>query len=205
MKKPMKKDDRPAPGATHDATAELDRTAAVIPMRKRRGGWPARTYKPGERVPMSFRVTPEFKEKLDRAALESGRSLAQEIEIQLELSRRQQHIILRNGMLLGISMALRPMDRKVEDPLLAAFVGCPVISCDELGAARNRLVEALTAVETGDSSQAVFEKIEETVHNYRTALESAAAVESGHRRKEQRLRPARQRRGDKPPPTAEAS
>src|SRR6267378_3796536 len=53
---------------------------------KRRGGWPERTPEPGERVPMSFRVTPGFKEKLDRAARESGRSLAQEIELRLERS-----------------------------------------------------------------------------------------------------------------------
>jgi hypothetical protein len=54
--------------------------------RKRRGGWPARTPKPGERVPMSFRVTPEFKAKLDQAAVESGKSLAQEVEQRLERS-----------------------------------------------------------------------------------------------------------------------
>jgi hypothetical protein len=53
---------------------------------KRRGGWPERTPEPGERVPMSFRVTPGFKVKLDRAAKESGRSLAQEIELRLERS-----------------------------------------------------------------------------------------------------------------------
>ena len=53
---------------------------------KKRGGWPARVPKPGERVPMSFRVTPEFKAKLDRTAKESGRSLAQEIELRLERS-----------------------------------------------------------------------------------------------------------------------
>jgi hypothetical protein len=62
--------------------------------KKRRGGWPARTYKPGERVPMSFRVTTAFKEKLDRAAQESGRSLAQEIEFRLERSLDQQsHLV----------------------------------------------------------------------------------------------------------------
>ena len=55
-------------------------------MEKKRGGWPARTPEPGERVSMSFRVTPGFKEKLDRAAHESGRSLAQEIELRLERS-----------------------------------------------------------------------------------------------------------------------
>jgi predicted transcriptional regulator len=57
---------------------------------KRRGGSPARVPKPGERVPMSFRVTPEFKAKLDRAAKESGRSLAQEIELRLERSLEEE-------------------------------------------------------------------------------------------------------------------
>jgi hypothetical protein len=55
-------------------------------QKKRRGGWPARTPEPGERVPMSFRVTPGFKAKLDLAAKLSGRSLAQEIELRLERS-----------------------------------------------------------------------------------------------------------------------
>ena len=54
--------------------------------KNRRGGWPARTPEPGERVAMSFRVTPEFKAKLDRTAPNSGRSLAQEIEFRLERS-----------------------------------------------------------------------------------------------------------------------
>jgi hypothetical protein len=54
--------------------------------KKRRGGWPARTPAPGERVPMSFRVTPAFKAKLDQAAAESGKSLAQEVEQRLERS-----------------------------------------------------------------------------------------------------------------------
>lgn len=39
---------------------------------------------------MSFRVTPEFKEKLDQVARQSGRSLAQEIELRLEQSLEQE-------------------------------------------------------------------------------------------------------------------
>jgi len=41
----------------------------------------------GERVPMSWRVTPELKEWIDTEAEASGRSTAQEIELRLELSR----------------------------------------------------------------------------------------------------------------------
>jgi hypothetical protein len=43
---------------------------------------------------MSFRVTPAFKAKLDRAAEESGRSLMQEIELRLELSLdHERHLV----------------------------------------------------------------------------------------------------------------
>jgi hypothetical protein len=58
--------------------------------KKRRGGWPARTYEPGERVAMSFRVTPIFKAKIDEAARKSGRSLMKEIEFRLEQSLNEE-------------------------------------------------------------------------------------------------------------------
>src|SRR6266851_2943229 len=45
-----------------------------------------RFSEPGERIPMSFRVTPEFKRRIDRAAARSGRSIAQEIELRLDQS-----------------------------------------------------------------------------------------------------------------------
>lgn len=38
------------------------------------------------RVPLSFRVTPEFKDRLDRIAEDSGRSLAAEMEVRLTQS-----------------------------------------------------------------------------------------------------------------------
>jgi hypothetical protein len=42
---------------------------------------------------MSFRVTPDFKAMLDHAAAQSGRSLAQEIELRLVQSFRDQRIV----------------------------------------------------------------------------------------------------------------
>jgi len=42
---------------------------------------------------MSFRVTPDFKERLDQAAKESGRSLAQELELRLERSLDQERYL----------------------------------------------------------------------------------------------------------------
>ena len=50
------------------------------------GGRPKREPMPGERVPMSFRVTPELKARIDRAAEHSGRSVSLEMELRLEQS-----------------------------------------------------------------------------------------------------------------------
>src|SRR5262245_1633071 len=58
--------------------------------KKRRGGWPARAPKPCERVAINCRVTPAAKARLDQAAAESGRSLAQEIELRLEYAARDE-------------------------------------------------------------------------------------------------------------------
>ena len=43
---------------------------------------------PGERVPLSLRVTADIRTRLEEAALESGRSLSQEAEMRLERSIR---------------------------------------------------------------------------------------------------------------------
>jgi hypothetical protein len=76
---------------------------------------------------MSFRVTPGFKATLDRAAKESGRSLAQEIELRLERSldeerhltdvlelvfgRRTAGLMLAIGVLIsGLEPAREPGD-----------------------------------------------------------------------------------------------
>src|SRR5438067_233218 len=58
---------------------------------KKRSGRPSRQLVPGERVPMSFRVRPELKGKMDGAAENSGRSVAQEIELRLENSFRDEN------------------------------------------------------------------------------------------------------------------
>jgi hypothetical protein len=47
---------------------------------------PKRFSEPGARIPLSFRVTPAFKRRIDVAAGLSGRSTAQEIELRLEQS-----------------------------------------------------------------------------------------------------------------------
>jgi hypothetical protein len=49
-------------------------------QKRRRAGRPKRAQEPGERVSVSWRLTAEFKEKLDQAAEQSGLSVAQEVE-----------------------------------------------------------------------------------------------------------------------------
>ncbi len=62
-----------------------------------RGGRPKRQPKPGERVQLSLRVTPELKAELDEAANQSGRSQSQEAELRLERSfERQHHVVPGN-------------------------------------------------------------------------------------------------------------
>jgi hypothetical protein len=58
---------------------------------------------------MSFRVTPAFKEKIDRAAQESGRSLAQEIEFRLEQSLEDPRTVaFRAGLTMAMGMSIGP-------------------------------------------------------------------------------------------------
>src|SRR5690349_1680838 len=53
---------------------------------KSKGGRPPRQPEAGERFQVSFRVTPELKQRLDRARKHSGRSQSQEAEHRLEMS-----------------------------------------------------------------------------------------------------------------------
>ena len=69
-----------------------------------------RDLEPGERVPMSFRVTPELKRRIDEAADESGRSIAQEIELRLELAE-----IARSTYLARNAEALQVIGRILRD------------------------------------------------------------------------------------------
>jgi len=73
-------------------------------MRKR-GGRPPRSHAPGERVPMSFRVTPELKRQMDAAAAATGRSVTAEIELRLEQSFRDDRI---EAQLAEILRAVKP-------------------------------------------------------------------------------------------------
>ena len=46
---------------------------------KKRMGRPTKAPKPGERVQLGLRVTPEMKKRLDEAAIKKGRSLVRKL------------------------------------------------------------------------------------------------------------------------------
>jgi hypothetical protein len=60
---------------------------------KKKRGRPGRKIQPGERVPLSLRVTPETKARLDQASTASGRSQSQEAELRLERSFREEELL----------------------------------------------------------------------------------------------------------------
>jgi len=61
--------------------------------RSKYGGGSKRDPKPGERVMLGTRVTPELKRRLDAAAEHNGRSQAQEIEFRLERSFDRESLL----------------------------------------------------------------------------------------------------------------
>ncbi len=73
---------------------------------------PARAKLPpgkGKRVPLNMRTTRETREKLEKSAAESGRSLVQEVEYRLERSfaeEPQSEIAYRLIRLLGAAMSM---------------------------------------------------------------------------------------------------
>jgi hypothetical protein len=73
------------------------RAKAVKPAKKRIGR-PTKPPKPGERVPLGLRVTPEMKKRLEQAAIKNGRSLSQEVELRLERSLYvSRHLMMAQG------------------------------------------------------------------------------------------------------------
>jgi hypothetical protein len=89
-----------------------------LPTRKKRGGRPPRRkVQPGDRVPLSLRVSPEIKQNIDHASEVSGRSQSQEVEFRIEHSFTRENLLndalaLRHGpqgaaVLMAVSDALR--------------------------------------------------------------------------------------------------
>ena len=75
--------------------AEPPRTAEQMTAKpKKRRGRPALPPTEGKRVPLNMRTTLDTRAKLEKAAKESGRSLAQEIEFRLEQSFRDKAALI---------------------------------------------------------------------------------------------------------------
>src|SRR5712664_1739430 len=53
--------------------------------------WPSRTRTVGKRHPLNMRTTSALRERLEAAAIANGRSLAQEVELRLEQSFREDY------------------------------------------------------------------------------------------------------------------
>jgi hypothetical protein len=64
-----------------------------VKLPRRAGGRPKRKLKPGERVPLSLRVTPEAKRLIDAASERSGRSQSAEVEFRLEASFKSEKLL----------------------------------------------------------------------------------------------------------------
>ena len=65
----------------------------MAPRKKSFGGRPKRKPSPGERVHLGFRVTPDLKQHVERAADRSGRSISQEAEMRLERSFEREGLL----------------------------------------------------------------------------------------------------------------
>ena len=70
----------------------LDMPMTLPPKKAARMGRPIKPPREGERVGLSFRVTPELKRQLTEAAARSGRGQSQEAEFRLEKSFEQERL-----------------------------------------------------------------------------------------------------------------
>lgn len=90
------KETRTPPKSEEEARAQAEYLASKhrLEAARKRGGRPrGREPEPGERVPLSVRVTPEMKLHIAAAALRSGRSQSQEIEYRLERSLERESLL----------------------------------------------------------------------------------------------------------------
>jgi len=144
---------------------------------KNRGGRPPMTPGQAKRGTFATRLRPQLKARLEKAAVENGRSLSEEIEVRLEesehyveeLHRAQQQSAsaMRNGFLLGC-----------QSSALAAFMGASLeriasgfasdsraavpVDLAPAHAARDRVSQALAAVQK-TRGQAVYGRIADAV------------------------------------------
>jgi len=85
-----------------------------------RRGRPLKEPEPGERVPLSLRISPSAKKKLEAAAELNGRSLSQEAEYRIERSFDREDISERVSKRVGAELRreLRALMSEGGDPWL---------------------------------------------------------------------------------------
>ena len=77
------------------------RKPSVVAEKRKSAGRPRQEPEEGQRVVLSFRITPELKRRLDAAADQNGRSSAQECELRLEKSFEEDRLSGRFSQLQG--------------------------------------------------------------------------------------------------------
>src|SRR5437867_3040690 len=83
---------------------------------KKRMGRPVKPPEPGKRISLGLKVTPEIKDKIDRAARENGRTQSQEAELRLEQSFHAQRL-LNQVLELAYGKALAGLIRAIAEQM----------------------------------------------------------------------------------------
>ena len=143
-----------------------------------RGGRPPMTPGQAKRGTFATRLRPQLKARLEKAALENGRSLSEEIEVRLEESERcveelhraqqQSASAMRNGFLLGCqSSALAAFMGASLERIASGLASDPrsAVPLDQASvyAARDRVSQTLAAVQK-TRGQAVYGRIADAVN-----------------------------------------
>ena len=77
------------------------RKPSVVAEKRKSAGRPRQEPEEGQRVVLSFKITPELKRRLDAAADQNGRSSAQECELRLDKSFEEDRLSERFSQLQG--------------------------------------------------------------------------------------------------------
>ena len=92
-------------------------------MKKSRVGRPRQEPKAGERVQLSFRITPELKRRLDSSAEENGRSQSQEAEIRLARSFERDDMLEQVfGKAIEVAVAIMDASKGAQQSWLTGSV-----------------------------------------------------------------------------------
>jgi Arc-like DNA binding domain len=110
---------------------------------------------PGKRYPLNMRTTKELRDKIEEAAMASGRSLVQEVEFRLERSFRQQEIEreIKNALDARVNSVRDELIGEMQK-MLEAFQRARGLTDEEIAAAAQRpKLSDLLAQDTEEPSE----------------------------------------------------